>query len=46
LAKIEARLDSLKIEWLLEKFRELSLPLRKKFIQLIETENSSGPREP
>ena len=38
-ARIEARLDSLKIEWLVEKFKELSPPLRKKFIQMIEAEN-------
>lgn len=39
-AKVEARLDSLKIEWLLEKFKELSPLLRRKFIQMIELENS------
>jgi len=34
---IEKRLDALKLEWLVEKFRELDGPLRKKFLQLIET---------
>jgi hypothetical protein len=32
---IQNRLDSLKIEWLLEKFKELSPSLRKKFIEMI-----------
>jgi hypothetical protein len=32
--QIETRLDALKIEWLLEKFRELSGPLQKKFMSL------------
>jgi hypothetical protein len=38
LYKIEARLDSLKIEWLVEKFKELSPPLRKRFLQLITSQ--------
>jgi hypothetical protein len=33
---IEGRLDSLKIEWLVEKFKELSPVLRKKFVQMID----------
>ena len=38
---IESRLDLLKIEWLVEKFKELALPLREKFLQLVaEDENS------
>ena len=37
---IESRLDLLKIEWLVEKFKELALPLREKFLQLVaEDEN-------
>jgi hypothetical protein len=32
---VQSRLDSLKIEWLLEKFKELSPSLRKKFIEMI-----------
>jgi hypothetical protein len=32
---IETRLDALKIDWLVEKFRELPAPLRKKFLQLV-----------
>jgi hypothetical protein len=35
LREIETRLDSLKIDWLLEKFLELPPPLRKKFLQLV-----------
>jgi hypothetical protein len=34
---ITKRLDALKLEWLVEKFRELDGPLRKKFLQLIES---------
>jgi len=34
---IEKRLDALKLEWLVEKFKELNGPMRKKFLQLIET---------
>ncbi|MFB3788960.1 MAG: hypothetical protein ACE15F_21585 [bacterium] len=33
--KIENRLNELKLEWLVEKFKDLSASLRKKFIQLI-----------
>jgi hypothetical protein len=32
---IETRLDALKIDWLVEKFKELSAPLRKKFVQIV-----------
>ena len=35
LKSIETRLDLLKIEWLVEKFKELALPLRKKFLQIV-----------
>jgi len=35
LKSIESRLDLLKIDWLVEKFKELPLPLRKKFLQLV-----------
>jgi hypothetical protein len=31
------RRDAMKIEWLVEKFRELNSNLRKEFLQLIET---------
>jgi len=34
--KIESRLDALKIDWLVEKFRELSPPLRKQFLQIVD----------
>jgi hypothetical protein len=44
-ARVEARLDSLKIEWLLEKFKELSPALQKKFIQMIEFETVGSGRE-
>jgi hypothetical protein len=36
LKKVEKRLDALKLEWLLEKFKELDATLRKRFLQLIE----------
>lgn len=32
---IETRLDTLKIDWLVEKFGELPVPLRKKFLQIV-----------
>lgn len=32
---IESRLDNLKIEWLVEKYKELPVQLRKKFLQII-----------
>ena len=35
LHSIETRLDSLKIEWLLEKFKELPSALRKRFLNLV-----------
>jgi hypothetical protein len=35
LKSIETRLDTLKIEWLIEKFKELSPALRKKFLELV-----------
>ena len=34
---LEKRLDALKLEWLVEKYKELSEPLRKTFLQLVET---------
>jgi hypothetical protein len=34
--RIEKRLDALKLEWLVEKFKELTGLLRKKFLKLIE----------
>jgi hypothetical protein len=33
--QVEARLDTLAVEWLVEKFRELSEPSRKSFLQII-----------
>jgi hypothetical protein len=36
LKKLEQRLDALKLEWLLEKFRELDSALRKRFLQMVE----------
>jgi hypothetical protein len=35
LKKIEGRLDSLKIEWLIERFKELSPALQRKFLQML-----------
>jgi hypothetical protein len=35
---IETRLDALKIDWLVEKFKELPAPLRKRFLQLVAKE--------
>ncbi len=40
LKEVETRLDALKIDWLVEKFKELSPPLRKKFLQLAAEEES------
>jgi hypothetical protein len=40
LKQVETRLDGLKIDWLVEKFKELSPPLRKKFLQLAGEEES------
>ena len=34
--KVIARLDALKIDWLVEKFKELPPPLRKKFLQIVK----------
>lgn len=36
--EVEARLDALKIDWLVEKFRELPLTLRKKFLHIAARE--------
>jgi hypothetical protein len=36
LSNVEARLDSLKIDWLVEKFNELPLPSRRKFLQMVD----------
>lgn len=33
--KVTVRLDALKIDWLVEKFKELPPPLRKKFLQIV-----------
>ncbi|MBU4270782.1 MAG: hypothetical protein KKA28_02795 [Planctomycetes bacterium] len=35
LKEVETRLDALKIDWLVEKFKELPVPLRKKFLQIV-----------
>jgi hypothetical protein len=35
LKDIESRLDVLKIDWLVEKFKELPPPLRKKFLDIV-----------
>ena len=32
---IETRLDALKIDWLVEKFKELPVPLHKTFLQIV-----------
>jgi hypothetical protein len=32
---IERRLGELRVEWLVEKFRELSLPMRTKFLEIV-----------
>jgi hypothetical protein len=32
---VETRLEELKIEWLLEKFRELSSPMRTRFLEIV-----------
>jgi aryl carrier-like protein len=37
---VQRRLDSLKIDWLVEKFKELSTELRRKFLKLVD--NSEG----
>jgi hypothetical protein len=34
--KVIGRLDALKIDWLVEKFKELPPPLRKKFLQMVK----------
>jgi hypothetical protein len=36
LTAIETRLDALKIDWLVERYKELSSPLQKQFLQAIE----------
>jgi len=36
LQAIEKRLDALKLDWLVEKFRELNGTMRKKFLQMVE----------
>lgn len=36
LKKIEGRLDDLKIDWLVEKFKELSPPLKRKFLDSVD----------
>jgi hypothetical protein len=36
------RLDSLKIEWLVEKFKELSPELRRKFLKLVDNSGGGG----
>jgi aryl carrier-like protein len=33
---VQRRLDSLKIDWLVEKFKELSTELRRKFLQIVD----------
>lgn len=33
---IEKRLDALKLDWLVEKFKELNGPMRKKFLQMVD----------
>jgi hypothetical protein len=37
LQRLEKRLDALKLEWLVEKYKELTVPLRRRFLQFIET---------
>ena len=34
--KIEIRLDALKLDWLIEEYKELNPALRKQFLKLIE----------
>jgi hypothetical protein len=41
---IETRLEDLKIEWLLEKFRELSSPMRMRFLQIVSEAEGGGVR--
>ena len=36
---LEARLDCLKVEWLLEKYRELPKPLRVRFLNLVSSDS-------
>jgi len=36
LKKIEGRLDDLKIDWLVERFKELSAPLKKKCLESVD----------
>lgn len=40
LKDIEVRLDTYKVEWLMEKFKELAAPLRKKFLDLVAKEGN------
>jgi hypothetical protein len=40
LKDIEVRLDAYKVEWLIERFKELPAPLRKKFLDLVAKEGN------
>ena len=37
LSHVERRLEALKIDWLVEKFKELPPPGRKRFLQIVQT---------